>query len=374
MHAAVVVAVAVGLVLANVVPLIVGGLVGRAGLSAESAGALVSAEFGAVALAALVLARGVGARALGPLAVAGALVAAGAQLASVALLPEPGDPLAPFAAARMLGGLGEGALLTAANAALARTAAPARTYAIAVAAGSLVSMLLLGGLPGVLARAPWAIYLALALLLALPAPLLARLPGAPAARGTAAVEAPLRWSPPARAATIATLILTTALGALWSFSALIGERVGMSAEASARVLALTLAMGLAGGGAAAWLSERAGLFAPWLGGMIMLALIAAVFATLRTPPVFVAAQAVYGFFYAFTFPYLMASVAKLDPAGRLVSLAGALTLIGFALGPVLGGAAQAAGGTRLLASAVCAGLLAAAAVLLLGGRGARATG
>ncbi len=336
--AAVVAAIGVGLVIGNAMPVVASALAGRGGASMALLGGLITAEFLASAAAALALAPFAGSVSARLLAVTGSLVAGAAQTASAFALSDVGGGIALFAGLRIVAGLGEGALLCAANAGLARLARPARAYGLACVAASLVSAALLAGLPRYAPAQPEYGFYALTALLLAPALLYWALPepSPGAARAAGGLKGALLRAP-ALALLSGCLLFAVALGGLWTFVEMIGLASGLARAAIGDALGLAMIAGLAGGAACAILGERAGLRGPWLAGAACLVGVAATIAHARDVLSFGAVQIVYGFSYFVAMTYLMSAGARLDPTGRVSAAVGGVWLVGAGLGPALGG-------------------------------------
>lgn len=368
--AATIASLAIGLVLGNAMPLVLGTLVDSSGISPSTAGNLIALEFGIMAIISLALAPRVARLPMRWLGLGGGLLAGLAQAASGALLPLTDGDFGLFLGLRALTGVGAGLLIAAANAALTQSTHPARHYGAAGFAAAGISALYLAGLPPLLAAFPAAPYIALAAVMILPLTLVRHLPlaGTFVAPGEATPHVqslPSFIEPTAVAVLLAVFCFSLALGALWPFSDLIGVRIGLSRELTGQILGLNLLCGLAGGAAAASLAERRGVVGPWLLGCIVLTGVALGLGGARTATHFIAAQLVYGFFYTFTLPYLMAVAARLDASGRCVTAAGGVFLLGTALGPAAGGALTEAGGIAWLGSGVALAMSSAALILIV---------
>lgn len=136
----------------------------------------------------------------------------------------------------------------------------------------------------------------------------------------------------------AILLFYISLSAVWTFMAQIGAdsdvdmtaiSLGLSAATVTGILAALAATALGG-------HRRSNLlvllsYAGLTGSMALL------FGTI-TATQFVIAAGLFKFTYTFIFPYIVASVAKLDPNGYLTSTVNLVVAGGFSLGPLVGGA------------------------------------
>ena len=132
----------------NVLPLLIGSLLDGLGLDEVGAGILGSLELGGLAVASLLLAPRVDRTSRRHLAVLGAIVAcAGHALSALA------GSFPMLVVARIVAGLGEGAVIAAANSAAASARNPDRLFAQATVLGGLVFAAALVALPYVIE--PW---------------------------------------------------------------------------------------------------------------------------------------------------------------------------------------------------------------------------
>jgi hypothetical protein len=361
---ATVVAVATGLIIFNAVPVIIGGLVARSGIDEATSTSLVTTEFLAIALTTVLAARGVAHRSLRDMAIGGACVTAAAQLASAFLAGNNGSVIAVYFVLRTLAGTGEGMLLCAGNAALARSLNATRLYAVAMIASSLCSAFFFTIVPGLQMRWSGAAFAVLGVVALLATPFLRHLETLPALVSDF-TGIPQRGNVWGRLLSLSSAFLfSVSLAALWAFSELIGTRLGLSRELAGQVLAANLIAGLGGAGLAAVLDNRFGHTLPFVVGAIVLGCVALILGSGHTILGYIGAEAAYGAAYPFAVTFLMASFAARDSSGKLVAAAGGVILVGFAIGPAAGAVAVAQGGFPTLGIAVCVGILGSLALCL----------
>jgi predicted MFS family arabinose efflux permease len=353
-HAGVITAVAFGLIVTNVAPAVIGGLISGAHVSETVAANLVTAEWMAIAVASLILSTRVQFVSLRNLGIMGLVLTGLAQLTSAAFEPVGAKALICFYGLRIVTGLGEGMLLCAANASIAHLADPARAYAIATVVAGLCAAVFLAAVPVLQAQWPPAGFALLAGIAFLALPLLRRLED-PVARDESSGARSTRLSAPAKFGLNAVFLFSIALGALWSFSEVIGTRLGLSRQQADHVLALNLLAGLVGGLSVAAFNDRWGYLIPVVLSMTCLAAAAVILGVTQRTPVYVATQLAYGLAYPVALSFLMAAIANLDRSGRLLSACGGITLLGFAFGPSLGGFVVAQAGIRPLG--LCVGVV-----------------
>ena len=165
--------------------------------------------------------------------------------------------------------------------------------------------------------------------------------------------------------------------AVWGFTARIGQSAGLSIEEISWVLAVMAAAGLAGAAAAAILGTSRGRTLPILGAIGGTVIAVFMLVESRSTLAFLASNAAWTFFFAFSMPYFIGSLAALDRSGRWAAMGTGVAGIGAALGPAaVGGIVEKNGyeslGFLMLAMGLLAALLIAPVSLQLDRRSARA--
>jgi predicted MFS family arabinose efflux permease len=335
-----------GLASQSAAPWVLGALVQSGGFSATSASLVVTVEL---------IASGVTTALLAPIVhriphkrtlVLATLLLIAAQVASMLVTDAP-----VLFAARVLSGMGYGAVFAIATAAGVAAANPAAAYATA---GSLSLLLgtclnpMLGygsqyhAAPGVFAG-----LLAYSLLLALPLfamrfdterPRAARESGAPAA--------PLR---PGRVAIALAIIglFAIATNGTYVFVERIAAHVGLGGTTLGNGLAVVSLLGSVGGIAAAALNTRIGNVMPFVGGMAAMALSTALLIGAWQPMIFWIGFTAWVGVYWFVYPYILALAAAIDPSGRAATATGSGLVLFGAVGSALAGWMSDHGGLGL---------------------------
>ncbi len=323
----------VGLLGSNSLPLLVGAVIDGIGFDTRQAGLLGSVEIGAMALASLLLAPRVGSISRRGVALVSAAVLAGAQLLSA--LPES---LAWLVMLRVVAGLGEGCVFATANAVIASSVDPDRLYARVTVLGALAAAGLFVGLPyaielwsqrGAFAALGGAALLCVPLLVLLPrsvpAGMHSEILGGSVPRG------------PALAVLASALVLSVGEGAIWTFVERIGSHVGLGIDAIGRVLAATTVAGISGAALAAWAGTRFGRTLPLTLGMSMICVAGVILGHATGPVAYVGAELLYNTAYLFVLPFLLGTAAAIDTQGRVAAATGGVVLLGYGLGPGIGG-------------------------------------
>ena len=338
----------IGGLVAQMSPFMIGGFMGGLSLSERDAGFIASVEFLALAVTAIAIAPvlpRLSYRRAGLAAVALALLAQGASIFSASL--------ASLALLRGVAGIGEGALWAVSLSIIAsRSRNPDKVYGyfqIVWALGSVPFFAIGGQLTDAYAqRGILALIAGVTLALA---PLLLLIPDARARSDDAAADT-VPAPPLLGLMTFAAIVLyLTASAAVYAFGAPLGERAGLDTGAVGYALTVASLVGLAGAGAAMALNIRWGRAIPISGFCLVFALAVLALCLSHDPTVYLVALAASVVIYYFSLPYLFGLAAALDRSGRWAAAAGSAYLLGFAAGPLAGGAVIAATGYAGLATA-----------------------
>lgn len=352
----------IGGLVTQMLPFMVSGLMDGLELSERDAGLVTSVELFILAITAIAIAPVLlrfSYRRVVLIAVALALLAQGASIFSASL--------ASLILLRGLAGVGEGALYALSLSVVAsRSNNPDRLYGyfqVAWALGSVALFAVGGHLTATFAhRGIFALIAGVTLALA---PFLLLVPDARAKSGDAAAADEVRASPVLGVmALAATALYLIASSALYAFVAPLGEHAGLDAGAVGYILTVATLVGLAGAGAATALNVRWGRAIPISGFCVAFAIFALALCLSRNPIVYVVALVASAAIYYFSTPYLFGLAAALDRSGRWAAAAGSAFLLGYAAGPLAGGAVIARSGYAGLAAA-CVAVTAVAWVLTL---------
>ncbi|CAM0555337.1 hypothetical protein EHLJMEHL_04926 [Vreelandella titanicae] len=159
------------------------------------------------------------------------------------------------------------------------------------------------------------------------------------------------------------------ISGVWTFIGAIATESRISAEHSGPILAIATLLGILGAACASllgkWVAQGQARRAMLLAGYA--ALVAATLALMGHPGMarFVIAALVFKFTWTFILPFALASLAELDPSGRLMNSVNLVIGSGLATGPLLAGQLIEAQGhhTGMLLGAAAAGLLSLALIL-----------
>ncbi|WP_175764085.1 MFS transporter [Burkholderia ambifaria] len=348
-----------------VAPAVAAQLATQLGLSASQIGTYFFVELGAFSLATvpsyLWLGR-VDARRVAACAIA--LFGIGNLLTALWM---PG--FSALLALRAVTALGGGSLMVLCMTSAATSENSDRVYGLWVVGQLIAGAIGLFVLPHVFAafglRALYVALAALALLAAplsrgFPATLGARTASSQAARGAAANASP-------RFVTLAigaVLMFYLAIGSVWTFASRAASEAGLDPQSTGNVLAIASVMGIAGAALASCAGGRLARRAMLAAGYALLAASLVALAALPHASGYSAAIFAFKFAWTFVLPFILATVARIDTSGRLVATLNFVIGAGLAAGPLLAGLLLDAGGTmHALFAAATAGAIASFAAL-----------
>ncbi|WP_234744703.1 MFS transporter [Burkholderia sp. WTPI3] len=319
-----------------VAPAVAGQLATQLGLSASQIGTYFFVELGAFSLATvpsyLWLGR-VDARRVAACAIA--LFGAGNLLTAVWM---PG--FVALLALRAVTALGGGSLMVLCMTSAATSKNSDRVYGLWVVGQLIAGAIGLFVLPHVfVAFGLRALYVALAVLAVIAAPLSR---GFPATLGARAASAQTTRD---AASHTPRLYVALAIGSVWTFASRAAAQAGLDPQSTGNVLAIASVMGIAGAALASCAGGRVARRAMLAAGYALLA--ASLVALAALPHVSGYSAAIFAFKFAWTFvlPFILATVAQIDTSGRLVATLNFVIGAGLAAGPLLAGLLLDAGGT-----------------------------
>ncbi|HET6971796.1 MAG TPA: MFS transporter, partial [Phenylobacterium sp.] len=143
--------------------------------------------------------------------------------------------------------------------------------------------------------------------------------------------------PPARgfvALAAAFLFLAFIIG-VWVYAEPLSRQAGHAPAVVGAAVSISLACQVAGGAAATVLAGRLPWFWTLLGCTAIDLAILALFATLPSAPVFLAASGLFGFVWLFMTPFMTPMTIEADPSRRAAVLLGGAQLLGGSLGPLM---------------------------------------
>lgn len=243
----------------------------------------------------------------------------------------------------LVGLLGEGTCFAVAIAMISETRETDRNFAFSIAAQVAFGVMAFAALPYAVAQ--WSIagiLIPLAALAGLIALLLPAVPPGSSRESAAGGSGPAASPAPALAALATLLVWCIGLGGIYAFEERIGVAAGLEPTSVGSGLALAVAVGFLGALAASWVADRWGRILP-----VATALAVQVGAILLLQGEmswtrFALTASVFHFFWNFTGPYLMGTVAGNDATGRIAVLMPAAQTGGFAIGTAIAGSQMAA--------------------------------
>ncbi|AWU99982.1 MFS transporter [Burkholderia sp. JP2-270] len=348
-----------------VAPAVAGQLATQLGLSASQIGTYFFVELGAFSLATvpsyLWLGR-VDARRVAAFAIA--LFGAGNLLTALWM---PG--FAALLALRAVTALGGGSLMVLCMTSAATSRNSDRVYGLWVVGQLIAGAIGLFVLPHVFAAFGLrALYIALAALALLAAPLSRGFPSSLGTRTTPAQAARGAATHTPRSFVVlaigAVLTFYLAIGSVWTFASRAASDAGLDPQSAGNVLAIASVMGIAGAALASCAGGRLARRAMLAAGYALLAASLVALAAMRHAGGYSAAIFAFKFAWTFVLPFILATVAQIDTSGRLVATLNFMIGAGLAAGPLLAGLMLDAGGTMraLFAAATAVAIVSFAAL------------
>ncbi|AOJ25088.1 MFS transporter [Burkholderia seminalis] len=344
--AALVVFAAITPLLLLVAPAVAGQLATQLGLSASQIGTYFFVELGAFSLATvpsyLWLGR-VDARRVAAFAIA--LFGAGNLLTALWM---PG--FAALLALRAVTALGGGSLMVLCMTSAATSENSDRVYGLWVVGQLIAGAIGLFVLPHVFAAFGLrALYVALAGLALLAAPLSRGFPSSLGTRTAAARTARGDAMQTPRSCVVlaigAVLTFYLAIGSVWTFASRAAADAGLDPQSTGNVLAIASVMGIAGAALASCAGGRLARRAMLAAGYALLAASLVALAAMHDTGGYSAAIFAFKFAWTFVLPFILATVAQIDTSGRLVATLNFVIGAGLAAGPLLAGLMLDAGST-----------------------------
>ncbi len=279
-----------------------------------------------------------------------------------------------FLTLRGLGGAAGGVAVSQATAAMGQTSNPERSFGLFLALQTVVAVVCVYAMPILIAdhgfHAAYGLLLgfsSLALLLVyagLPAP-----QGAAAHRMARGGNGLSHWSR-SFAMLVSILCFFIGVGVLWTFLALLGQGIGLSAAEIALLLSVSKMVAFVASFLPGIIGSRFGRLAPILVSVAILICAVQVYGVSTDFTGFLIATALFSLGWYVIYPFQLAALGEVDRDGRPMLAAAALTGAGLGIGPAL--TALGPGGAHgifLIASLAFlgAGLFAVAALLRLPG-------
>ncbi len=319
-------------------PLFVGGLIDHLGLASTQGGAIASSEMAGagvgIILVSLLVTKGDWRRLL---LISGVVALCGNLLSIFS------GEFAMILGSRFLAGIGQGALMGVATAAIGSTANPDRNFAIFMVV--LFSTGTLGVYTLSTIIADYGVNLGYILLVAMSILAILMFPLFPnSGTGETEVSTSQPGDQPGSGSLqrivfglIGILLFFTGLASVWPFMERMGLEVGLSAAQIGSSLTVSTSFGIAGGVVATLLGDRLGRIPPILFGISGIVFCITIIYLMPGQNSFVIGSRAFMFFWIFVVPYLMGTMALIDPTGRAVVLNMAMQYLGFTVGPSLVG-------------------------------------
>ena len=347
-----------------VMPVLAGPLVDTFGFDDRGIDILFTIELLGLALSSIFIAFRTRTLNLRSVGITGAILACTGQLLSMGA-----DSVNFLAGARFLAGIGEGAAMAAAYAAVARSTTPEKAFAVSLLLVTASAVLLLYSIPQL--TAIWGLragFGALLTLLVLVSPGFLMLPTSAVVNphddtGQAPSHFPYRTL--GVMALLAFVLVSLADLGVWAFAGRIGTNLEIPPQQIGEILALSQIFGIGGGLAAAYVQVKYGRVLPFVVGLLLIACLYLGLTGAASKSIYTLCLLLLGASILFVYPYFTGLLAVLDHAGSWTALAGSAAAIGMALGPLTAGYLAAEYSYRLMGS-VMSGAMILALLLVLG--------
>jgi predicted MFS family arabinose efflux permease len=329
------VAIALGsapLLILGVQPIILGELVSSGHVDLDGVGLIAMGEIIAIGLGVGIAGSIFSLNRFRLIAVLAGLVVIGANLMS-----SQSVGFADLLSARVIAGLGTGALVWITSSLIVRVRNPERTAGVFLAVQTLAqavvaAILALLIVPG--GSWSWS-FAALAVFVAVPSLFVAYLP----AKMQPLTEENSSQPPITIGVVLASLVVVfqmAVVGSLWTFIEPISVAAGLETQSVQLVISFTLIMQAIGGGVAAIVAPKLEPRNVLMIGGVIQCVIAFYFGHYLTDDMapFVIACAIFGFMWLFLMPFHVRLAFWIEPTGRLALFGPSLQLLGSALGPL----------------------------------------
>lgn len=347
-----------GVMIAGLQPLLLGGLAAEGRLSTSEIGQAATAELLAMGLAAGLAGAWLRPHRLPLIAAAAALVLAAIDLATM----KAAD--GTLIALRGVAGVPSGILVWVTIALIARSPTPERWAGIFLTLQTAGQGLWAAGLTAAGADADTG-FASLAVLCGVSAVVSLALPPAyaPLAKGVEETGIP----PPRGWLALGSCFLFLAFTiSVWVYAEPLSRQAGHGPDVIGTAVSVSLASQVVGGLAATLTAGRVGWFGAVMGSGLLFSGVLAVLWQLPGAAIFLILQAIFGFLWLFTLPFIVPMAIEADPSRRAAVLIGGAQLIGGGLGPSMAAQLVSESDARgvLVFGAVClAGALAIASIL-----------
>lgn len=312
---------------------LVGAVIRELELSATKAGLLVSAEFLAIAVAAMGIAPFADRFSVKRVAITGAILIIAANITSIAF-----ENYELLLISRTLAGIGGGLAMAMGSAALARYPNPERSYAAVQIVGAVVAAIILYtagyavssfGYRGVFGL--YVLYCAIGLFL-----LLFLQPDSGHSESSSRTAIPRLFG--TGGVLIAVMfIFMVMMGSTWSFLETKGHDIGLAQEQLSWIFGISSLVGISGAILSSWINIRFGRLLPV---SLSFTLASVVFFTLfgyASSLVYQLSLFTMQVLWFFCLPYIFGAAAALDGTGRVAAALTSSMLVGLAFGPIVGG-------------------------------------
>src|ERR1700736_293379 len=323
----------VGMMMCGVQPVLLGTLVIEGRLTAAGLGWTTTAEFLTLGIGIMAAGAWFKPRHLRSRATLAALIAA---IADTAIVTESGWEII---ANRVIAGLAEGVLVWVAICMIARSSMPARWAAVFLTMQNVSQFAFAAILPATVMERFGANggFIALAMTALLALVLAPRVPASFVELPTASRtnDGSVGHSLPAMASLVSVFLIAAFSIGLFVYIAPLATQADLDAKTMGFAVSAVLAASAAGSSIAAVLAKKMHYFPIFVACLMVKAAVLAMVSLMPGPLVFIAASAVFGFFWLFFLPFQVLLVIESDPSRRIAVVMPGAQLLGGATGPLL---------------------------------------
>lgn len=349
----------VGLLALLALPFLISAIMSDLGLDAAQAGFLMSAEFIFTMLASLVVAPAMGRAPRRTLALGGALVVIGANLASASI-----SDVYWLTAVRCIAGIGAGLCLACGNASVSSAKDPDRAAGhMNILFVGLMAIVMIVFADAMGRNGLTGLYYAIAATNALMLLLIVFMPqkailhaNAPHFQHGNKHQNLFSLAAVCMMATMFFFSMRDTMG--WAFVEQVGVSVGYSGEELGSLFSLQSLIGLLGPLAAAMIGKRFGMSTPVIIGILSTGAVSLGYVLGESSKeMYTISVMMISTTYFYALAYLTALAAQLDSEGRIAAASGAFLTLGIAVGPVFTGLLAESGGFTLVGWGIAGAVL-----------------
>lgn len=322
-----------GVISLNLAPFTIGAFIDDLGITQARSGFLVTAELVVIGLSAILISPTVNKIGIRRTALLGIIIAITGQLASL-LFEQFGSLLT----IRLFTAMGLGLVYASANAAGGRAKNPDAVFSLAITCSLIVVALFLPGIGAVVGHFGYrGIVLAVAAFLLISAPTLIWLVPKEASSSTLTSKADVLKTTDLFLLIAMIAFFNVGTGAAWTFMERVGiVKLGLPSEQVGLILGMGTFAGIFGALSVSWLSKRVGRLYPIIAGLSIGGISSFFIVSGLDIASYIIGGLLFWGSYMLIYPYSIALGSDLDKSDRGATIAAGMTMMSFAVGPMVG--------------------------------------